>query len=275
MLTALLLAAALPTHADTVTFQAGAGDYGHTDDITLAAVGAEAADAAFLFVDTSDGDHSGAEVRALLRFPDIVGPGEGQIRQGSEIHSAFLTLQVDNAGGELGIHEVLEPWTLDDVDWSQRTADDGWTAQGVDPPSSAPKALSSLEGTRVGTATFSVRIALREWTRDPSRNHGFVLIAQSSDGTDIHSSEAGDPALRPLLTVDYTPSEGDTGLVEDSGEPEDTDAPSDTGEGLGLGNDPGKGNDGGCGCAVGGGATGGWLLVLAGLVGLRRGATAR
>lgn len=265
--------------ADTVTFQAGAGEFGTTLDTTLAARASIDPTDPWLFVDTSDGDHGNAEVRSLIWFPDIVGPGEGQIRQGSQIHAATLTLQVDNPGGELGIHEVLESWTLDEVSWSQRSSGEDWAAEGAGAPSSAEKALVTLENTTVGTLELSARIAVREWVRDPSLNHGLVLIAQSSDGTDIFSSDAEDPAQRPMLTVEYTPSEGDTGVASDSGEPGDSNDPSDTNHSdatgdtaseASFGNAPKAGEKEGCGCAAGRGVSGGWVLALGLLIGIRR-----
>lgn len=272
---ALVVASGLSL-ADTVTFQAGMGEFGTTLDTTLAARASIDPTDPWLFVDTSDGDHGNAEVRTLIWFPDIVGPSEGQIRQGSQIHAATLTLQVDNPGGELGIHEVLESWTLDEVSWAQRSSGEDWTAEGAGSPSSAEKALVTLENTTVGTLELSARIAVREWVRDPSLNHGLVLIALSSDGTDIFSSDAEDPAQRPMLTVEYTPSEGDTGLAIDSGDSSDPDdthdsgAAGDTASQMGFGNAPQAGEKEGCGCAAGRGVAGGWVLALALLAGTRR-----
>ena len=274
-----LIFVVLPARADTLAFQAGVGEFGRTEDITIVsnstAPGAYANEP-WLFADTSDGDHSNAEVRALLRFPDVVGPGDGQIRRGSQIHSATLTLRVDNAGGELGIHEVLEAWTLDEVSWRQRSEADGaWEGAGVDPPSASTKALMSHESTTVGAVAFSVRIAVGEWVRNPALNHGLVLIPESSDGTDIHSSESEEVDLRPLLVVDYTPSEGDTGLVADTGagadsatpSPDDSATPTHTPHTTPS---TGTSKDAGCGCAATGGAVGGWLVVAGMLASLRR-----
>ena len=259
--------------ADTVTFQAGMGEFGTTFDTTLAARASIDPTDPWLFVDTSDGDHGNAEVRSLIWFPDIVGPGEGQIRQGSQIHAATLTLQVDNPGGELGIHEVLEGWTLDEVSWSQRSSGEDWAAEGAGSPSSGEKTLVTLESTTVGTLELAVRVAVREWVRDPALNHGLVLIAQSSDGTDIFSSEAEDPSQRPLLTVEYTPSEGDTGQGLEAGAADSGaqgPASDDTGWQVGFGNAPGASGQKACGCTAGAGAAGAWVLALGLVIGSRR-----
>lgn len=266
----------LTAMAATVTFQAGTGAYGTTHDSYI--VGSRSSsDANFstepwLFADLSDGDNGGAEVRSLVRFPDVVGPGEGQIRRGSVVTAATLVFTVDNEGGALGIHEVLEPWDVDEVSWASR-GDGPWAAEGAGPPSSSTKALTELEASTDGLLSFGVQVAVREWARNPALNHGFVLVPLSSDGADLHSSASPDEAARPMLVVEYTPSEGDTGAPDDTGDAvqddADTDAPDDNTE-ADASVDGGDGGKDGAGCdVVGGVAAVGWgMWGLA--VGLRR-----
>jgi len=275
----LLLALALPASADTLTFQAGSGSHGTTEDATL--VGSSASnednfsDGEFLFADTSDGDHSGAEVRAVLRFVDVIGSEDGQIPRGSEIHSATVTFTVDNPGGTLGLHEILEDWQVDEVSWALRSAELGeWSAPGVDHPAASLKALSEVESPE-GEIEFSVRVAVREWAQYPSRNLGFVLVPQSDNGADLHSSESPTIEARPKLTVEFTPGEWDTGSPEDTADPDgvngvDEDDSGTPSSGTDFSSDTSAGGKDGCGCAAAGSGAGMLGLWAVGLVGLRR-----
>lgn len=148
----------------------------------------------------------------LIRFDNIFGPGAGQIPAGATIQSATLTVVVVDASvAPAGsVHESLADWAEASANWSNFGGEPG--VQGDETGvlvASAPIPL--------GTANINVTSSLQAWIGNPSANYGWLFIPNSTDGVEVHSSEAATITNRPLLSVTYTlPTCDDPGDCDDS-----------------------------------------------------------
>lgn len=160
--------------------------------------------------------------RGLLRF-DL-----GAIPAGSTIAAVSLQVSMNQAVSlrqTFHLHALGESWgegpsmgtggagalaEPGDATWAHRFfADTLWSvAGGV----FAPIPSASVTITDTGFQTFASTPALvadaQAWLADPSANFGWVMLGNESEQGTVKrfdSRESGDPALRPLLTIDYTP----------------------------------------------------------------------
>jgi len=187
-----------------------------------------------LLVDTENGDFGNSESRALVVFPKAFGDRDGQLPAHTKVEQAVLSLYIINEGGTLSAHVIQESWDNDTVSWSARGGELGaWQAEGVGPPSCEETAASSSQTPAYATVNFDLTSAVQRWASDPSTNHGIVLISNSTDGTDIISSENSTyPKARPTLTVTYTLGDAPDTTEDDTGADTDTtdSTEDDTGE---------------------------------------------
>ena len=205
----------------SISFQQGVDAFSGTQD---AHVNEGSPDSAFGSGATinADLDGGGGLVQGLIRFDGLFGNGPGQIPYGSTINSASLTLEVvdtSSGGAIIGLHRML-------IDWDESST---WNSLGAGlqagsefasaadsvlsaPTSAGQQALTGLEAT------------LQGWS-DGAANYGWAITSDSNNGIDFTSSEGGTVALRPVLTVDYTPhtvvvnttsdvADGDTSSIE-------------------------------------------------------------
>ncbi len=166
----------------------------------------------------------GTERRALLKF-DL-----GGIPAGSTITAATLSLSVSLAPPladpvTVSAHRVLGAWgegTSDagipggggilaetgDATWTQRVfPGTAWTTPGGDlAPAPSSSAAAGDAGT---TVTFASGLVsdVQAWHNNAGSNFGWALVSPpgSTNARRFDSRESETPALRPVLTVTYTP----------------------------------------------------------------------
>lgn len=170
--------------------------------------------------------------RAVLAF-DVA----SQIPPGSVVNSASLALTVTRRSAlpivEVSAHPLVSAWgegtsdaalnegggavaTPGDATWIHTFfPDEFWDSQGGD---FEPVASASTDVGSSGTYTWSsseLVSDVQSWVDNPGTNFGWIMIGDESTSTTARrfgSRENANPALRPVLTVDYSPPPGG-GLV--------------------------------------------------------------
>jgi hypothetical protein len=163
--------------------------------------------------------------RALLAF-DVA----GAIPAGSTIASATLTLFNDAANISqqiVSLHRVTRAWgeggslasggqgsgapaAPGDATWLHRYFDtDSWSIHGGDfTPAETSSTVVAGPGFYTWPSTSALVDALQSFLDDPSSNYGWLLLGNESKPSTskrFATREAIDPAVRPGLTVEYTP----------------------------------------------------------------------
>ncbi|HEX2879212.1 MAG TPA: alkaline phosphatase [Polyangiaceae bacterium] len=138
---------------------------------------------------TADLSDSGFEVQSLLAFPEL----SDLLPMGCTLRAAHLVLPVSN-GSTAGIrlHRMLDDWSASST-WNS-FGGNGIQANGSE-ASVAADAQSAA--TSIGVLTFDVTAAVTGWLSNPSSNHGWVLLANGTDGMDVASpANSSPPDLR-------------------------------------------------------------------------------
>ena len=183
--------------ARLVTFRNG-NNYSGTIDTSISPYNpnGDEGSAATLYIDRGSEDN-----QTLLVFNDLFGNGPGQIPFGATITSATLTLNTVNPSATgASLYRMLGSWS----------EHDSWNSLGGGVQLGSETALSPDLVTAAvsrGTSSFDVTASVLAWlsgaaTADQANaaNHGWVFVANSSDGWDFSSSESSAP---PTLTVTY------------------------------------------------------------------------
>ena len=132
------------------------------------------------------------------------------IKPGTEIRSASITLNITNPTNDsYEVYAMNRPWEEGMATWYDATRTKNWTVEGVTSEQDRDtKVLGSVGSQTTGMQTFELNQAgvqlIEQWISDPSSNHGIILQDYDNawDGLDFSSREAGDPALRPRLTIE-------------------------------------------------------------------------
>jgi len=153
-------------------------------------------------------------VQAASAAVSLVHIDISSIPAGSTIERASLRLRM--VGGDPGgvtAYQMMEDWLEGTADgttgvasYNERTAGIPWTGMGATPPSR--KDVPAGSSAFVNTATpcdipLSTQL-VQLWHNSPAQNYGVALIGTSVN-TNVATREAGEAAMRPVLTVDYTP----------------------------------------------------------------------
>jgi hypothetical protein len=180
-------------------FRQGANGYTGTQDTEIheATPDTPAGDLVEWGVDNEDPAPN--RIRGLLRFDSIFGGNPGQIPFGSFISNATLTLVTEDLGGNpILIFRMLTDWNEATTTWNTMGGgiDDGTNGTEavffgtVDPtPDDAPDVIN-------------VTSLVQDWANGAA-NFGWAFVATTTDGWDVHSSEAGVETNRPTLLVQY------------------------------------------------------------------------
>lgn len=144
-------------------------------------------------------DRQNPHAHTLLRVPNLLGSGPGQIPPGAAIESATLEVTCTNSGNTLKIYRLTESWVEGEATWQNRSAGVPWTVPGADGPGSNAGVALDGDCTATGLRVLDVTTHVGDWASGAS-NHGFVLIDSGNDGVDFSSSEGGSP---PLLRITY------------------------------------------------------------------------
>jgi hypothetical protein len=128
---------------------------------------------------TADLNDGGFEVQSLLAFSEL----SDLLPMGCTLRAAHLVLPVSN-GSTAGIrlHRMLDDWNASST-WSS-FGGNGVQANGSE---ASVTADAQSAATAIGVLTFDVTAAVTEWSNNPSSNHGWVLLANGSDGMDVAS----------------------------------------------------------------------------------------
>ncbi len=154
--------------------------------------------------DSQESTHPPGEgmIVGLMRFDDIVGPGNDQIPADVQITSATLTYSILFNGGDEGeVHEVL-------VDWDEQSTWNNFGALPGPQPEDYGPTVAVAPGFQggIGGAAVSLNVtqSVQRWVDDPSTNKGWILLPLGDNGSELQSSEyEGDLTTRPKLTVIY------------------------------------------------------------------------
>lgn len=176
----------------TLTFQQGdGGAHSETDDAYIYSGEPDTnyGSVTELLVDADNCSANETVCRALIKFPDFIGPEASQVPAGATILSATLEMTVTDPGGTQLAYQVTEGWTESDVTWNA-FAVPGSPATVGDPVSYASP---------TGAVTLDVTSLVQNWVNGDA-NQGLFITTSSADGTDYLSSESTSP---PKLTVTF------------------------------------------------------------------------
>ena len=206
-----------------LTFQEGdTNNYSGTSDTTLNSI---QSDDPFggtfsVSVDEEVGALIGTDARpsqALLRFDNLFGATLGQqVPQGSQIFSAFLTLNVNNptsGDAQVRLFRMLQSWDEGTATWSdpRGSAGDG-IANGVTPDDvEATAEINSVVTNPGGSGLVNIpldRDTIQAWASGALPNLGWAIISDSGNDWNFNSSDSLDPSLAPKLTILYTAPSG-------------------------------------------------------------------
>jgi hypothetical protein len=175
----------------TLVFREGADGYAGTADsyISSNVPGPHGAETVFIWDVDPDEEHS------LVRFDAIIGGAAGQIPPGSTVMSATLTLVIVEPTASIGtMREAAIAWD-ENTTWATFGA-----AAGVQPDD----VINDLgPAPTSGTAMIDVTASLARWVAAPASNNGWVFSPGGGDGCDVASSEDGNDANRPQLSVTF------------------------------------------------------------------------
>jgi hypothetical protein len=150
--------------------------------------------------------------RVLLRFELA-----GHIPQQAVVTEAWLELfayysEYPSLNTDVGVYEVLCPWTESGATWSHATADANWQqagCAGLADRSSAYTAVAQFSTTPAWQVWHNSPLAglVQRWVADPTHNYGMILVGLSPLDRQfwiLYSSQIfTEVDLRPRLTVSY------------------------------------------------------------------------
>ena len=143
--------------------------------------------------------------RTLVRFPDAIGSGAGQVPLGATVVSAKLALAstTDPCGGPMYVQRMLSDWGEGQATYNDSLTGTPWGAagmqDGVDYEHIAwPRKHTS--GTNCFNE-FDVTAIAQAWA-DGATNHGVVILSATDDGATFLSDDTARPGDRPILVVD-------------------------------------------------------------------------
>src|SRR2546427_8461452 len=146
-------------------------------------------------------DVAGIVCKALVKFPLIVGPGDGQIPATSTIVSATLVLFIQNPGDPETLYQVTEPWTESGATWNN-FATPGTPGNRGPEFQITPKPVNKF-------LSINITAIAQRWVNGDV-NQGILLASTLGDGTLYNSSESN--AGRPTLRVEFIPPPFDFSL---------------------------------------------------------------
>ncbi|MGQ9665813.1 MAG: DNRLRE domain-containing protein, partial [Anaerolineae bacterium] len=187
----------------TIILQEGAGGYAGVEDTFINGWSADTN----YGMNTQVFVRSGEWMSALLRF-DLSG-----LPAGAVVQQATLDLYVSGRSNSnpisMEIYRMRRPWREMEATWNRPRIGEAWGIAGA-------KAVGTdLDGTLLSRLTLStistwaeldVTSAVRDWLAEPASNFGVVVKSFDLAGVqyNILSSEYGNAALRPRLTIRYT-----------------------------------------------------------------------
>src|SRR3989442_480161 len=139
-------------------------------------------------------DVAGSVCKALVKFPSIVGLGDGQVPATSTIVSATLVLFIQNQGDPETLYQVTEPWTESGATWNS-FATPGFPGNRGAEFQITPKPINTF-------LSINITAIAQRWVNGDV-NQGILLASTLGDGTLYNSSESN--AGRPTLRAEFVP----------------------------------------------------------------------
>src|SRR2546428_2043204 len=139
-------------------------------------------------------DVAGVACKALVKFPSIVGPRDGQIPSNSAVVNATLVLFIQNSGDPETLYQVTEPWTESGATWNS-FATPGTPGNRGPEFQITPKPVNTF-------LSINITAIAQRWVNGDV-NQGILLASTLGDGTLYNSSESN--AGRPTLRVEFVP----------------------------------------------------------------------
>jgi len=141
----------------------------------------------------------------LIRFPNIIGTGPGQVPPDTTIGSATLRVNCSNPGTlPMKAYRMTMGWDENSATWNQASTEVSWPEAGADATSCHAAQAYDADCTATGWRSIDLTAIVQEWISGQP-NHGIVLVdAGGSDGVDSYTSESGTP---PELVITLQPAE--------------------------------------------------------------------
>jgi len=159
-----------------------------TDD---AQISADAPDTTYGSASSINVDGGNPHAHAVIKFPNLIGNGVGQVPLDTTVVSATLQVNCTNLGAMMQVYRLTGDWAENTVTWN-----DPWTNPGGDYD---PAIVVNGDCTATGLRTIDITEFVQTWS-DGTPNYGILLTDTGADGVDFDSSESGNP---PMLTVVY------------------------------------------------------------------------
>jgi hypothetical protein len=140
---------------------------------------------------------------ALLKFPNLIGPGAQQVPAGAVITSANLLVNCTDPGNAIRMYRLTQDWVEDQATWTTRMSGASWGSAGADGAGSHAGAAVTGNCTSIGQTQIDLTRFVQEWS-DGVVNYGLVMTDSGTDGIDFSSSES---SASPTLTITYRPAQ--------------------------------------------------------------------
>jgi len=134
-------------------------------------------------------DGANPHSHVVIKFPNLIGAGPGQVPMNSPIDSATLQVNCTNPGAMMQVYRLTSDWSEASVTWNSP-----WAAPGGDYDGAV---VVNGDCTATGVRTIDITQFVQAWS-DGAPNYGILLTDTGTDGVDIDSSEG---TVAPLLTV--------------------------------------------------------------------------
>ncbi len=144
----------------------------------------------------------GPHAHAIIKFPNLIGVGPGQVPAGVTLQSAQLTVHCFEAGPAAQAYSLSQSWVESEANWNDRSSGSLWFNPGADGPASHGFIPVQWDCSSVGMRTIDITSIVQEWVSGTS-NNGLIVLDSDVDGFEWHSSEAIMNSNRPLLIVSY------------------------------------------------------------------------
>lgn len=189
-------------------FQFGVDGYNGTLDTVLLQIAPGGTFANEVNIPISDSSSEGAH--GLIRFEDIFGDQLDQVPSGAVITNATVTLfDLDGASNTgLALHRMLTNWGANS---SWLSLVNGVSADGIEAAEAATDVILGPNG----EISFDVTLDVQAWSGGVTNLGWAILGNPRARDISIPSSQAGNPAVRPLLSIDYLPIPGPTATFRD------------------------------------------------------------
>lgn len=182
-------------------FQDGVAGYAGTQDTQVRGAAPDDASRGSAGMVSADlEDPAPYPAQTLLRFENIIGEAVGQVPPGAIIHNATLrlyTLDPTAAANPIRVLRMLVPWSESST-WSS-------LGNGIDLTNNVETGQTDAlinGGQDEAFDEVDVTAAVQAWA-DGAPNHGWALLATSTNGWDWATSENTNVMNRPRLFVDF------------------------------------------------------------------------